>query len=664
LEFKNKTENFNKKMVEYQNEVLQNYDSFSLGFLKEFSNVETFEKLAPVENPRTTLSFDFKKSNFSDYYVEFVYYNLKKREKNKPSDDFYPFHQFMEMKDIYTKDFRFIKDFSMLLVKENEGFLTGGKLKRLRNKLASLPLESPNLFMRFQLLVQLHSKEIKCFNKSVTRLFEDWVLHYVSKISDAELAFDFENLLGLLFICFEIQTSAEMFEIEFLSKDFIEALRNIQYFQSLSFWERAINYAMYFVNTEDLCFFKSLDSPKRNFKFTIKSKSDILRLFISIGLGLLGLPLADVLDIFTRINHSHSIISQISFSEILRKFEPFIIEKSRDQVRAKENKILTLKDKPKVIHFVLKHAVNYFSDKHDLCNLLLLDKSTYEEVRMQVYSHVLSMLPYNNVDRLLVWKLISSTECVRKLISDQDLSGIQIDKKNDSLIKCDVRRTQLINENKDLLEQILVEVSRLFPETNYYQGMNTIGNFLLNYSNDYATAKQIFIYLMNNDLQTYFSNNFGRLKELLYVAERLLDIHVPKISAHLLKLQVMNEYYISPIILTIYTVSFQFVENYPFVIQAMDLFMVEGWTGFFKVFVIVMRMVESKVLEMNFELAMEFLNKGIWQNLNELKIENLNSEAQKILISPNDIMNISCDYRNSRKIIDNSWETFAERKLR
>jgi len=58
---------------------------------------------------------------------------------------------------------------------------------------------------------------------------------------------------------------------------------------------------------------------------------------------------------------------------------------------------------------------------------------------------------------------------------------------------------------------MLTEVAIEYPRMSYYQGMNCIGGYFINYIDDYEKAKIIFGFLLHKGLEKYFLNNFARL---------------------------------------------------------------------------------------------------------------------------------------------------------
>ena len=62
-------------------------------------------------------------------------------------------------------------------------------------------------------------------------------------------------------------------------------------------------------------------------------------------------------------------------------------------------------------------------------------------------------------------------------------------------------------------------------------------------------------------------------------------------------------------LLTLFSASLQYVDNYNLVAQVFDLIMLEGWRGFFKFFIFLFKKLERKLLKMEYDKVLEFLNK-------------------------------------------------------
>lgn len=66
-----------------------------------------------------------------------------------------------------------------------------------------------------------------------------------------------------------------------------------------------------------------------------------------------------------------------------------------------------------------------------------------------------------------------------KIFLDEDL-----DDRSLHVLKMDVKRTNFVRHNKEELIEILFKAASKYPRVSYYQGMNCIGGFLLNYTDN------------------------------------------------------------------------------------------------------------------------------------------------------------------------------------
>ena len=232
----------------------------------------------------------------------------------------------------------------------------------------------------------------------------------------------------------------------------------------------------------------------------------------------------------------------------------------------------------------------------------------------------------------------------------------------EKLIKLDCRRTGFCNYFQSDLEQLLQEVARKFPKTGYYQGMNCIGGFLLKYTSDYQFSLKVFNFLMEKRLETYFSDNFKNLKQLLFVSEKIFELYTPKFHAHFKSKNIGTEYFMSPIVLTLFTQSLQFIENFQLVATIIDIVIAEGWIGFFKVLVVIVQKVENKAVKLDYDELLGYLTKEIFEDLITLNFGSLKHEISKLTIPKGLLTGLGTQYEDTTVIIDNYWVSFYEKR--
>lgn len=232
----------------------------------------------------------------------------------------------------------------------------------------------------------------------------------------------------------------------------------------------------------------------------------------------------------------------------------------------------------------------------------------------------------------------------------------------EKLIRLDCRRTGFCNQYKDDLERLLKNVAKKFPKTGYYQGMNCIGGFLLKYTAEFSFSVMIFNFLMEKRLEKYFSDNFKNLKQLLFVSEKIFELYTPKFHSHFKSLNIGTEYFMSPIVLTLFTGSLQFIENYQLVATIMDIIIAEGWIGFFKVLVVIMMRIEQRLIKMDYDELLSYLTKEIYEDLIQFTFNSLKKEIRKLTIPKNLLYGLEIQYEDTTVVIDNYWMDFYEKR--
>jgi hypothetical protein len=232
----------------------------------------------------------------------------------------------------------------------------------------------------------------------------------------------------------------------------------------------------------------------------------------------------------------------------------------------------------------------------------------------------------------------------------------------EKLIKLDCRRTGFCNHFQSDLELLLQAVARKFPKTGYYQGMNCIGGFLMKYTSDYDFSLKVFNYLMEKRLEIYFSDHFKNLKQLLFVSNKIFELYTPKFHAHYKSKNIGTEYFMSPIVLTLFTQSLQFIENFQLVATIIDIVIAEGWIGFFKVLVVIVKKVESKAIKMDYDELLSYLTKEIFEDLITLNFGSLKYEISKLTIPKGLLEGLGIQYEDTTVIIDNYWISFYEKR--
>lgn len=129
---------------------------------------------------------------------------------------------------------------------------------------------------------------------------------------------------------------------------------------------------------------------------------------------------------------------------------------------------------------------------------------------------------------------------------------------------------------------------------------------------------------------------------------------------HLVDLRIGNEFYISPLILTVFTSMLQFIENYSLVAKIFDLFICKGWVGFFKALVYIFKLLEKKIVDKDYDKILEFLNKSIYETMFLMKLDNIKSESMKMAISKRDLGQLEIEYMKTRQVVESYWTHYYD----
>jgi len=234
-------------------------------------------------------------------------------------------------------------------------------------------------------------------------------------------------------------------------------------------------------------------------------------------------------------------------------------------------------------------------------------------------------------------------------------------KSEDTIIK-DVKRTNFCMSQKQELTKLLRRVSLNFPKTGYYQGMNCIGGFLLKYTGSYKTSLRIFNYLMERRLSKYFKKNFKHAKQLFYVCEQLLEIYIPECYRYMKSIGLLSDMYLMKNHLTLYTSILQHIQNFTLTANIIDMVISEGWGGFFKVIIFFFKKFEHKIIKMNYEKALRFLQEDIYQSLININLETFKDDIATIRIPKNLMLAIEYQYVDTGATVETFWQEDYEKR--
>lgn len=664
LNFKESLKTYNTQKYKFTEELLLLYEIITAKLIEDFVFFEDKENLDLKLKTKNYVDYKWERNKFKEFYYDYVLGFIKHSYKRIYEGDFNLIKKNRILKKkIGEGDLVDIHKFVLMMLKTNNICLTEKKLKKLRNNILrfSKNKEYFEFIISYLTLFILLKDKTVFFNEFIVELFEDMIIYNVSQYLEDEKQ-NYECIYNLGLICYEMYCCYLIKGEDYFSNRFLKIFRSFKFWYSFDFWNDFFNYLRkIFSNNKNGLYFTNMTKNKTK-KKKIKNMINIFEIITFIGFYFLKMPFEKLFDIINEINEKNNLISPNAIFTLSKKLEVNIIKNYKQKKSSKKNrnKINTTKK----LQIILKKTIKYFSATDPtLSNLIKINKNTYKHLKKKILKNILKLDSLERKKRIKIWEEIAKHE---KQINPNFSKTVPIalEEKILHVLKMDVKRTNFVKKNKKKLINLLITVSSNFPSTSYYQGMNCIGGFLINYIDNFEKSLLIFEYIMKCRLEKYLLNNFSCLKKLFFIAEKLLERFSPKLHEHLKFLEIGNEFFISPIILTIFCSGLQFIENYNLVAKIMDIFLIDGWVGFFKVFLYVFSVIEKKLLDMDYDVILEFLNKNLYEKLFYLNLDKFKSNCFKVCVSKEMILEIENEYDKTRRVVDEYWNKHYDEKRR
>ena len=304
--------------------------------------------------------------------------------------------------------------------------------------------------------------------------------------------------------------------------------------------------------------------------------------------------------------------------------------------------------------FGIIYSLKYL-DNNDYCNIMNLNKKYYSFITKNIYKKIL--LEKNNIsldNKLIIWKkILNYSENMFKYNYRNIKKEIEIEekignKKKRDVIDLDVVRTSFDKDkelNQKKLSALLKSIVKITPELNYNQGMNYVGAFLLNITNNEEEAFYLFLGLLTStNYGDLFKNNLSLLKRFFYIFERLLSIFIPELYSYLNCNNIKVNYFISSWFITLFTNAYPFIkvkDNPKIILKIFDLFFLNDWKSIIITSISLLKVYEPKIMIFGSEEILRFLINDI---IKESYFENSNYDR---------FMFISSKFSIDDKLIEN-----------
>ena len=323
-----------------------------------------------------------------------------------------------------------------------------------------------------------------------------------------------------------------------------------------------------------------------------------------------------------------------------------------------DNEVKQINKSSKLISVM--RSIKYLETK-DYYNILLLNKEYYYWAKKIIYKIYLLKHSELTLDKkILIWKKIldysenkskfNYEEIKNKIISETP------NKKGRDVIDLDVVRTSFENDkelNQKKLSNLLKSIVQATPELTYNQGMNYVGAFLLNITNNEEESFYLFLGLLaSTKYGDLFKNNLAQLKKFFYIFGRIMSIFMPELYNFLMSNNIKVSYFISSWFITLFTNAYQHInakETPKIIIKIFDLFLLNNWKSIIITSISLLKVYEQKIMQFNSEEILRFLITDI---IKENYFDNNNYDR---------FMYISYNFKIDDKIIDNIDREFEDR---
>jgi hypothetical protein len=615
------------------------------------------------------------KNYFKGFLVDFEYMNLNDKFINSLDRNYYPLDHFFSVRNSLTSSELKIMDKIVLLMnKQNNLDLTAEKTAKFKSKSMTLLNKFQNVkFLLLYIFLYLSQKERNIeINQEIVEIIEDIVVDYLPNFFTLSKV-DYEALVYIIYICYEINfISLAERQTVFTSK-FLKFLKSLGIWHKEEFWTECISVFKKMAGNPfvDLYYSSLRNYSKHGSKVNIKYMKDVYEFAVFVGFHLLKVPFNSLFDIFNSINDRDKDINVNVVMDISKDLEDHIGHNYSKVYVSMINSGVS-KERHLSIEFVIKKAIAYLDfEKDSLLNLIYLNKQFRRRLYPTVFKQILFKEDIQKDLRIKLWNSVTESDEDLQIFLDKDFPEKQTEKYEKilqmanlvNLVKLDVKRTSFISEAKrEMLEVLLLKTAKNFPSILYYQGMNCIGGYLVEYTESEECSYNVINYLLKNKLEKYFRNNFSQLNKILFVSEKFLQTYNAAFVEIMKENNIKTDFYLSPLLLTIFTCTLQYVGAEPFIAKFFDLFIAGGWKFVYKFIVYLSWKLLPLIKDYKHENLLIFLKKDLFDVICGLELHSFKYELKKMPISNAQIRANEQEYNHSRFIVDIYWAEFYENK--
>lgn len=170
-----------------------------------------------------------------------------------------------------------------------------------------------------------------------------------------------------------------------------------------------------------------------------------------------------------------------------------------------------------------------------------------------------------------------------KFSSLAEIIKVDVDRNKEpvqEIIEMDLMRSTLFydSKNHDKVKNVLLHCALEYPVNGYYQGMHYIGIFLYDFFEDEKEAFQMLSYITEVILIGNFANTSGGFLRLVWMTDRLMQIHSPSLWETLFKNDVSSVHFATANICTLLTCLVKTPDTTKLIPYIWDIMLARGIT--------------------------------------------------------------------------------------
>lgn len=655
--------------------MLTTYEIYARKVSEAINGLDRSVIVPPLNFPQNSVVTFDRSTQFKGFFVDFEYMSLNGKLKAITHERCFPINVFNSLKSQLSETDRVKCDKIVLMLgQENSKHVTATKMEKIRHSMTGFSNKRINVrFLILYLFLYLCQKEydFEC-NSSVIDMVDDLIIDYVPNIFQADKT-DYETFFFITYVFYELHIRPAFSQSEANSRHAEKFLRNLGVWYRSRLWKEFV--ALTKTIAANPIITLMFTSPKENSHTKAKDSmmyiQNVYEYLIDVGFYLLRLPFVALFDMINSVNDENKDINSNALCEMSKELESHI-NNSYSTRRVSLKDIQVSIDRDNLVRQVFKQVLSFLNPNTDrLSELFFANKHFYKTFRKSVLKRILQSPVKNKERQIHIWKLIADCDdkflTIFKRINDSFETGGEF-KRDDSCpvaaqIRLDVIRTNFVSTDmRPVLESILINTATEFPILSYYQGMNYIAGFMLNYIQSEETTRKVFNYLICKKMDVYFRNNFAQLKKILFISELLIKRYNPLFDETLSRGQITTDYYLSSFILTLWTNALPQIENYEVIARVFDIMLSVGWLGIFKFVVYLSLRLNEYVIDMRHESLLMFFKKDIYDVIGKFDSDTLVSDVINIPITSAEIVKFGIEYETSRFVVDSYWNNYHEQR--